>query len=202
MLLLITSFSPASPHSSKHWNWNLDRSFISKNDQNWPIVLWNHNNNIYFQKIWQLFIMSCWDTNTTSRYFNFSIVNTTLHIATKAYSVEWTTKLEQINHITVLLIRQCVISQYQTKNIARGKNTHCGPINMSLLCLAINLTCMNQFWYFLAQMLLRKYTIKRYFIFPPHLTSASALPVETQNPEIASVCLNAACVVPKTHETH
>ena len=31
-----------------------------------------------------------------------------------------------------------------------------------------------------------------YFIFQPHLTSASALPAETENPEIASFHLNAA----------
>ena len=36
-----------------------------------------------------------------------------------------------------------------------------------------------------------------YFIFPPHLTSASALPGETGNPEIASFHLNAACFLPK-----
>ena len=32
-----------------------------------------------------------------------------------------------------------------------------------------------------------------YFIFPPYITSASALPGETGNPEIASFYLNAAC---------
>ena len=32
-----------------------------------------------------------------------------------------------------------------------------------------------------------------YFIFPPHLTSASALTGETGNPEIASFHLNVAC---------
>jgi len=32
-----------------------------------------------------------------------------------------------------------------------------------------------------------------YFIFPPHLTSDSALPRETGYPEIASFHLNAAC---------
>jgi len=36
-----------------------------------------------------------------------------------------------------------------------------------------------------------------YFIFPPHLTSASALPGETGNPEIASFHLNAARFSPK-----
>jgi len=40
-----------------------------------------------------------------------------------------------------------------------------------------------------------------YFAFPPHVTSASALPVETGNPEIASFHLNAACFFTKKHET-
>ena len=39
------------------------------------------------------------------------------------------------------------------------------------------------------------------FYFPPHLTSASALPVETGNPEIVSFHLNVACSSPKEHET-
>ena len=36
-----------------------------------------------------------------------------------------------------------------------------------------------------------------YFIFPPHLTCASAIPGETGNPKIASFHLNAACFLPK-----
>jgi len=36
-----------------------------------------------------------------------------------------------------------------------------------------------------------------YFIFPTHLTNASALPGETENPEIVSFYLNAACFSPK-----
>jgi len=40
-----------------------------------------------------------------------------------------------------------------------------------------------------------------YFIFPPHLTSASALPGETGNQEIASFHLNAAYFFTKKHET-
>jgi len=40
-----------------------------------------------------------------------------------------------------------------------------------------------------------------YFIFPPHLTSASALPGEAGNQEIASLHLNAACFITKKHET-
>jgi len=39
-----------------------------------------------------------------------------------------------------------------------------------------------------------------YFIFPPHLTIASALPGETGNPEIAKLHLKAACFYQK-HET-
>jgi len=42
-------------------------------------------------------------------------------------------------------------------------------------------------------MLPRKYAIKMYFIFPPHLTNACALPGETKNTEIASFHLNSAC---------
>jgi len=40
-----------------------------------------------------------------------------------------------------------------------------------------------------------------YFIFPPHLTSAFALPGETGNPEIASFHLNTACFFTNKHET-
>jgi len=40
-----------------------------------------------------------------------------------------------------------------------------------------------------------------YFIFPPHLTNASALPGETENPEIASFHLNTVCFITKKHET-
>ena len=39
------------------------------------------------------------------------------------------------------------------------------------------------------------------FIFPPHLTSASALPGDTGKPEIASFHLNASCFFTKKHET-
>jgi len=40
-----------------------------------------------------------------------------------------------------------------------------------------------------------------YVIFPPHLTSATALPGETGNPEIASLHLNAACFFTKKRNT-
>jgi len=39
-----------------------------------------------------------------------------------------------------------------------------------------------------------------YFIFPPHLTSASALPGETGNLEIVSFHLSAVCFFTKKHE--
>ena len=42
----------------------------------------------------------------------------------------------------------------------------------------------------------------RYFIFPPHLTSASALPGQTGNPEIASFHLNVACFFHQKNTKH
>jgi len=51
-------------------------------------------------------------------------------------------------------------------------------------------------------MLLSKHAIKRYFIFSPHLTIASALPGETVNPEIGSFHLNAACCFSSKHTKH
>jgi len=50
---------------------------------------------------------------------------------------------------------------------------------------------------FLAQILPRKSAINMYFIFSPHLTTASALPGETGNLEVASFHLNVACFSPK-----
>jgi len=43
------------------------------------------------------------------------------------------------------------------------------------------------------KILLRKQAISRYYIFPPHLINASALPCETENTEIVSFHVNAAC---------
>jgi len=56
--------------------------------------------------------------------------------------------------------------------------------NVPTLQLAIIVTYTVRLRQFLAQMLPRKYTIKMYFIFPPRLTSASALPGETGNPAV------------------
>jgi len=67
---------------------------------------------------------------------------------------------------------------------------------MTLLLKLLNLLII------LAQMLLRKYAIQRYFIFPPHLTNAAALPGKTGNPEIVSFHSKyAACFLPKTRNT-
>ena len=73
--------------------------------------------------------------------------------------------------------------------------------NVPPLQLAVILTYTVQLQQFLAQILPRKQAIKMYFIFPPHLTSASALSGETGNPEIASFHLNVACFFTKKHET-
>jgi len=63
---------------------------------------------------------------------------------------------------------------------------------------------MNRFERFLAEILLRKYAIKICSIFPPHLASASALPGEIRNLEIASYFSLKWCMLsaPKTHKTN
>ena len=78
-------------------------------------------------------------------------------------------------------------------------NIHCVS-KTSHLWLAIVFKYTVRLRQFFAQMWPRKWAIKRYFIFPPQLISASALPVETGNPEIASFHLNAACFFTKKHE--
>ena len=80
-----------------------------------------------------------------------------------------------------------------TYRVSRVPSTYtASQKNVPPLQLAIIFTYAVRLQQFLAQMLPRKYAIKIYFIFPPHLTSASALPGETGNPEIASFRLNAA----------
>jgi len=51
-----------------------------------------------------------------------------------------------------------------------------------------------------AEMLLRNQAMKRCFIFPPHLTNASALPGKTGNPENVSVVV--ASALPHANNLH
>jgi len=81
------------------------------------------------------------------------------------------------------------------------RHVHCVSKNVPPLQLAVIFTHTVPLRQFLAHMLARKQAIKMYFIFPPHLASASALPGETGNPEIASFHLNVAYFSPKKHET-
>jgi len=68
--------------------------------------------------------------------------------------------------------------------------------------LAIILTYTARLQQFLVKMLPRKQAIKMYFIFPPHLTNASALPRETGNLEIVPFHLYAAYFLPKNNTKH
>jgi len=76
------------------------------------------------------------------------------------------------------------------------------PITLCLketshLWLAIIFTYTVRLRQFLAQVLPRKSAIKIYFIFSPHLPTASALPEDAGNPEMASFHLNVACFFTK-----
>ena len=63
---------------------------------------------------------------------------------------------------------------------------------MSLLCLAITQTYLNRLCQFLAQMFPRKYSqSEAVVIFPPHQTSASALPGEMNKDKNSILSLNA-----------
>ena len=71
------------------------------------------------------------------------------------------------------------------------------PQKTSRLWLAIIFTYTVWLQQFLAKILLKKQAVKMYFIFPPHLTIASALTGKTGNPKIVSFHLNAACFFTK-----
>ena len=90
---------------------------------------------------------------------------------------------------------------FQTIWPIKSYKLHCLSKNVPPLQLAVIFTYTVLLRQFLAQMLPRKQAIKMYFIFPPHLTSASALPGETGNPKIASFHLNVAWFFTKKHET-
>ena len=77
--------------------------------------------------------------------------------------------------------------------------------NTYTLCLQKNvppLTCYNLYIHrsiatIFGNNVAEKVGNQNYFIFPPHLTNAFALPRETGNPEIMSFHLNVACFLPK-----
>ena len=62
---------------------------------------------------------------------------------------------------------------------------HCVSEKTTLMLHNITSTHINRFWWFLAEMLLREYTIEQWFVIPSLLTNVSALPGETWTPEIA-----------------
>jgi len=53
-----------------------------------------------------------------------------------------------------------------------------------------------------AEILLRKQAIKRCYIFPPHLISASALPCKTEKTENVSFHVNVSCWFANRHTYH
>jgi len=54
----------------------------------------------------------------------------------------------------------------------------------------------------LAEILLRKQAIKRYYIFPHHLINASALPCKTEHMENVSFHVNVSCWFANRHTSH
>jgi len=63
----------------------------------------------------------------------------------------------------------------------------------SPMFLAITCESIVGFSQYLAEILLRKEAIKRCYIFPPHLTNASALPCKTENTEDVCFHVNVSC---------
>jgi len=64
------------------------------------------------------------------------------------------------------------------------------------------LTCYNLYTHGSIAIIFGKHVAQKVgFIFPPHLTNASALPGETEHLEIAFFHLNAACFLPKDTKT-
>ena len=88
-----------------------------------------------------------------------------------------------------------------------GVLCHCDAIytvsqKTSHFSLAIIFTRMVRLRQFLAEMFPGKWAIKIYLIFPPHLTSTSALPGDRGTPKIVSFHLNAACFFTKSQVCH
>jgi len=115
----------------------------------------------------------------------YGLVNTVVHKTTPSvYS--WCE-----GSLPIIINMQKQLSRYNQKYQITAK-THTSPKKCHYFCLAITVTHMNRFGLFLAKMLLIKNAIKRYFIFLPHLTSASTLLGETENLEIPCFHLNVA----------
>ena len=77
------------------------------------------------------------------------------------------------------------------KRLCWNKNLHCIS-KKSHLWLAIILTYTIRLQKFLAEVLQRKQEIRRCFVFPPHISSASALSCEIGNPEDGAL-VHCAC---------
>jgi len=71
----------------------------------------------------------------------------------------------------------------------------------SPMFLAITHESIVEFSY-LAETVLRKHTITRCYIFPPHLINASAIPCETKNTAIVSYYVNVSCWFTNRHTRH
>ena len=80
--------------------------------------------------------------------------------------------------------------------------TLCLKKKTSTTFLAITRESIDGILYYLAEMLLRKQAIICCYIFSPHLINASTLPCETDNMEIVSFHVNAACWFASRHTSH
>jgi len=54
----------------------------------------------------------------------------------------------------------------------------------------------------LAEILIRKQAINRYYVFPPHLINVSALPCKTEHTENVSFHVNVSCWFANRHTSH
>ena len=108
------------------------------------------------------------------------------------YILRWDT----ITSLTLSKLMDHVIIMYNyflyMRSVDKSSKIHCAS-KTSHLWLAIILTYTIRLRKFLAEVLLRKWEIRRCFAFPPHLSSASTLLCETWNPEIANFHLNTLC---------
>ena len=93
---------------------------------------------------------------------------------------------------TIIAFCLCVArASVSLKRLCWNKNLNCIS-NKSHLWLAIILTYTIRLQKFLAEVLQRKQEIRRCFVFPPHVSSASALPCEIENREDGAL-VHCAC---------